>query len=116
VLIQVYEDEPARTIDNNLLGKFELSGIPSTPRGVSRINITFNINVNEILTVFASNKNAGKSNCITITKYKDRLSKEEIKKNSSRRPRTRLQPFVSLPRVISLEAAVNETISWLDSS
>ena len=44
VLIQVYKGECARTKDNNLLGKFELSGIPPTPRGVLQIKVAFNIN------------------------------------------------------------------------
>ena len=43
VLIQVYESERARTKDNNLLGKFELSGIPPTPHGVPQIEVTFDI-------------------------------------------------------------------------
>ena len=43
VLIQVYEGERARTTQNNLLGKFELSGIPPAPRGVPQINVTFDI-------------------------------------------------------------------------
>ncbi|MBZ6370646.1 MAG: Hsp70 family protein [Microbacterium hominis] len=43
VLIQVYEGERARTKDNNLLGKFELSGIPPAPRGVPQIEVVFDI-------------------------------------------------------------------------
>ena len=43
VLIQVYEGERAHTKDNNLLGKFELSGIPPAPRGVPQIEVTFDI-------------------------------------------------------------------------
>jgi len=43
VLIQVYKGEGARTKDNNLLGKFELSGIPPAPRGVQQVEITFDI-------------------------------------------------------------------------
>ena len=46
VLIQVYEGERARTKDNNLLGKFELSGIPPAPRGVPQIEVTFDIDAN----------------------------------------------------------------------
>ena len=43
VLIQVYEGECAHTKDNNLLGKFKLSGIPPAPRGVPQIEVTFDI-------------------------------------------------------------------------
>jgi heat shock protein 1/8 len=56
VLIQVYEGELARTKDNNFLGKFELSGIPPAPRGVPQIKVTFDIDVNGILNVSASDK------------------------------------------------------------
>ena len=80
VLIQVYEGERARTKDNNLLGKFELSGIPPAPRGVPQIEVTFDIDANGILNVSASDKTTGKSNRITITNDKGRLSKEEIER------------------------------------
>merc|ERR1719361_2310610 len=66
------------TRDNNLLGKFELSGIPPAPRGVPQIEVTFDIDANGILNVSAADKSTGKSNKITITNDKGRLSKEEI--------------------------------------
>ncbi|XP_044161824.1 heat shock 70 kDa protein-like [Bufo gargarizans] len=80
VLIQVYEGERAMTKDNNLLGKFELSGIPPAPRGVPEIEVTFDIDANGILNVSAVDKSSGKQNKITITNDKGRLSKEEIEK------------------------------------
>ncbi|CAN0862568.1 Heat shock 70 kDa protein [Linum grandiflorum] len=80
VLIQVYEGERARTKDNNLLGKFELSGIPPAPRGVPQINVCFDIDANGILNVSAEDKTAGVKNKITITNDKGRLSKEEIER------------------------------------
>jgi heat shock protein 1/8 len=80
VLIQVYEGERARTKDNNLLGKFELTGIPPAPRGVPQINVCFDIDANGILNVSAEDKTAGVKNRITITNDKGRLSKEEIEK------------------------------------
>ena len=80
VLIQVYEGERTRTKDNNLLGKFELAGIPPAPRGVPQIEVTFDIDANGILNVSAVEKGTGKSNKITITNDKGRLSKEDIEK------------------------------------
>lgn len=80
VLIQVYEGERAMTRDNNLLGKFELSGIPPAPRGVPQIEVTFDIDANGILNVSAHDKSTGKQNKITITNDKGRLSKEEIER------------------------------------
>jgi L1 cell adhesion molecule like protein len=78
VLIQVYEGERAMTKDNNLLGKFELSGIPPAPRGVPQIEVTYDIDANGILNVSAVDKSSGKANKITITNDKGRLSKDEI--------------------------------------
>merc|ERR1712230_234718 len=79
VLIQVYEGERARTKDNNLLGKFELSGIPPAP-GVPQIEVTFDVDANGIINVSAVEKGTGKSNKIVITNDKGRLSKEEIER------------------------------------
>ncbi|XP_054163073.1 heat shock cognate 71 kDa protein [Oppia nitens] len=80
VLIQVYEGERAMTKDNNLLGKFELTGIPPAPRGVPQIEVTFDIDANGILNVSAADKSTGKENKITITNDKGRLSKEDIER------------------------------------
>lgn len=78
VLIQVFEGERSLTKDNNLLGKFELSGIPPAPRGVPQIEVTFEIDANGIMKVGAADKGTGKSESITITNEKGRLSQEEI--------------------------------------
>ena len=78
VLIQVFEGERKFTKDNNLLGKFDLSGIPPAPRGVPQIEVTFNIDANGILQVGAQDKGSGKSENITITNEKGRLSSDEI--------------------------------------
>jgi L1 cell adhesion molecule like protein len=80
VLIQVYEGERAMTKDNNLLGKFNLDGIPPSPRGVPQIEVTFDIDANGILNVSAVDKGTGKESKITITNDKGRLSKEDIEK------------------------------------
>merc|ERR1711945_75947 len=66
------------TKDNNLLGKFHLDGIPPAPRGVPQIEVTFDIDANGILNVSAQDKASGKTNQITITNEKGRLSQAEI--------------------------------------
>merc|ERR1712000_774888 len=78
VLIQVFEGERSMTKDNNLLGKFELSGIPPAPRSVPQIEVTFDIDANGILNVSAEDKSSGNKNNITITNDKGRLSKDEV--------------------------------------
>ncbi|KAF9784635.1 heat shock protein 70 family [Thelephora terrestris] len=78
VLIQVFEGERSLTKDNNLLGKFELNGIPPAPRGVPQIEVTFEIDANGIMKVSAADKGTGKSESVTITNEKGRLTQEEI--------------------------------------
>ncbi len=76
--IQVYEGERAMTKDNNLLGRFELSGIPPAPRGVPKIEVTFDVDANGILNVTAKDSSTGRTNNITIKNNRGRLSQEEI--------------------------------------
>ncbi|GAA5893731.1 hypothetical protein JCM6882_003081 [Rhodosporidiobolus microsporus] len=146
VLIQVLEGERARTKDNNLLGKFELSGIPPAPRGVPQIEVTFDIDANGILNVSASDKTTGKSNKITITNDKGRLSKEEIERMVNDAEKYKAEDDAAAARITAknglesytyslrssiegdfkdkleaadkeaLDKAVTETISWLDAS
>ncbi|KAH7040356.1 heat shock protein 70 family [Microdochium trichocladiopsis] len=80
VLIQVYEGERSMTKDNNLLGKFELTNIPPAPRGVPQIEVSFELDANGILRVSAHDKGTGKSESITITNDKGRLTQEEIER------------------------------------
>ena len=80
VLIQVYEGERSMTKDNNLLGNFQLDGIPPMPRGVPQIEITYDIDANGILNVSAVEKSTGKSQKITITNDKSRLSADDIER------------------------------------
>uniref|UniRef100_A0A0D9XPZ8 Uncharacterized protein n=1 Tax=Leersia perrieri TaxID=77586 RepID=A0A0D9XPZ8_9ORYZ len=96
VTFPVFEGESASTKDNNLLGKFTLSGVPPAPKGVAKINVTFDIDDNGILNVSAEDKNTGRKNSITITKHSGRLNKDEIermseeaKKYNRRKKRTR---------------------------
>ncbi|GAA5977722.1 hypothetical protein JCM10908_005070 [Rhodotorula pacifica] len=146
VLIQVYEGERARTKDNNLLGKFELSGIPPAPRGVPQIEVVFDIDANGILNVSAADKTTGKSNKITITNDKGRLSKEEIERMVNEAEKYKAEDEAEAARITAknglesyayslrnsidgdlkdkieasdketLDKAISETVSWLDAS
>jgi endoplasmic reticulum chaperone BiP len=78
VTIQVFEGERTMTKDNHVLGKFDMTGIPPAARGVPQIEVTFEIDENSILSVTAHEKGTGKTESITITNEKGRLSKEEI--------------------------------------
>ncbi|XP_046908623.2 heat shock cognate 71 kDa protein-like [Dermatophagoides farinae] len=78
VLIQVYEGERPMAIDNNLLGKFRLTGIPPAPRGVEKFDVTFDIDANGILNVSAINPSTGRQSAITITNNVGRLSQNDI--------------------------------------
>jgi heat shock 70kDa protein 1/2/6/8 len=80
VLIQVFEGERSMTKDNNLLGKFNLDGIPPMPRGQPQIDVTFDIDANGILNVSAIEKSTGKEQKITITNDKGRLSQDDIER------------------------------------
>jgi molecular chaperone DnaK (HSP70) len=80
VTISVFEGERALVKDNHQLGKFDVSGIPPAPRGVPQIEVTFEIDENSILTVSATEKGTGKTETISITNDKGRLTKEEIER------------------------------------
>lgn len=78
VSIQVFQGERAMTKDNVLLGKFDLSGIPPAPRGTPQIEVTFELDANGILNVEAKDKASGKSERVTVTPDKGRLSQADI--------------------------------------
>ncbi|KAM7287510.1 hypothetical protein ISCGN_031201 [Ixodes scapularis] len=78
VAIQVFEGERAMTRDNHLLGTFNLSGIPPAPRGVPKIEVTFDMDANGILHVSAKDESTGRQESIRISNDKGRLSREDI--------------------------------------
>ena len=78
--IKIYEGERTMNRDDNLLGEFDLTGIPPAPRGVPQVEVTFDIDANGILNVSACDRSTGKKNKITITNDKGRLSKEDIER------------------------------------
>lgn len=101
VSIQVYEGERAMTKDNNLLGKFELSGIAPAPRGVPKIDVTFDMDANGILHVTAKDTASGRSSDVRITNDKGRLSKEEIDRMLSDAERYREQDQQQRDKVVA---------------
>ncbi|KAM4835157.1 heat shock 70 kDa protein 1A-like [Thomomys bottae] len=104
VLIQVYEGERAMTRDNNLLGRFELSGIPPAPRGVPQVEVTFDVDANGILHVTATDKSTGKANAITITNDKGRLSKDDIERMVQEAEKYKAEDQVQRDRVATRNA------------
>jgi len=78
VNIQVFEGERSMTKSNRILGQFELSNIPPAPRGVPQIEVSFDVDANGILSISASDKGTGRSQSLTITSEKGRLSDDEI--------------------------------------
>merc|ERR1712017_4082 len=127
VLIQVYEGERSRTKDNNLLGKFELGGIPPAPRGVPQIEVTFDIDANGVLNVTAEDKSAsGKKANITITNDKGRLSKDDIERmvreaeqfaDEDAQAKERIDAKNGLESyAYNMKDQVNEVMSWLDTA
>ena len=83
----------------NMLGKFELTGIPPAPRGVPQISVTFDVDANGILNVSAVDKSTGKENKITITNDKGRLSKEEIERMVSEAERYKAEDDEQAKRI-----------------
>jgi L1 cell adhesion molecule like protein len=138
VLIQVFEGERRMTKDNNLLGKFDLDGIPPMPRGQPQIEVSFDVDSNGILNVSAVEKSTNKENKITITNDKGRLSQEDIDRmvadaekykqedeNEMLRIEKRneldstLYTFLAMENVKkdeSLKSKLEEIRSWLDIS
>jgi len=145
VLIQVFEGERSMTRDNNLLGKFNLVGIPPMPRGQPQIDVCFDIDANGILNVSALEKSTGKEQKITITNDKGRLSQEDIErmveeaekykaeddanknrveaKNGLENYCYSLKTSISSPEAkipaadkMRLEGAVDDTLAWLESN
>ncbi|MCW0233435.1 MAG: molecular chaperone DnaK [Ferrovibrio sp.] len=79
VTIRVFQGEREMAADNKLLGQFDLVGIPSAPRGVPQIEVTFDIDANGIVHVSAKDKGTGKEQQIRI-QASGGLSEDDIKK------------------------------------
>jgi len=107
VLIQVFEGERAMTKDNNILGKFQLEGIPPMPRGVPQIDVTFDIDANGILNVSAVEKSTGKEQKITISNDKGRMSAEDIERLVAEAERYKAEDDANKARVEAKNALEN---------
>merc|ERR1712183_290111 len=142
VNIKVFEGERRMTKDNNILGQFDLSGIAPAPRGVPKIEVTFDIDADGILNVSAADKATGTKQAITITNDKGRLTKEEIDrmvseaekfKDDDEKQAARIQSKNGLESYAyqikntlkdkieqadkeAVETKAQEIISWLDSN
>lgn len=79
VTVHVLQGERERALDNKSLGRFDLSDIPSAPRGMPQIEVTFDIDANGILNVSAKDKQSGKEQSIVI-KASSGLSEDEIQR------------------------------------
>jgi len=79
VTIHVLQGERPMAADNMSLGKFNLEGIPSAPRGMPQVEVTFDIDANGILNVSAQDKATGKEQSITITASTN-LSKDDVER------------------------------------
>ncbi|CEG44298.1 heat shock 70 kda protein, partial [Plasmopara halstedii] len=103
------------TRDNNLLGKFNLDGIPPMPRGVPQIDVTFDIDANGILNVSAVEKSTGKENKITITNDKGRLSQAEIDRMVAEADKYKSEDEANKVRVEAKNALENYAYSLRNS-
>merc|ERR1712137_76238 len=115
VLIHVFEGERSMTRDNNLLGKFNLDGIPPMPRGQPQIDVCFDIDANGILNVSALEKSTGKENKITITNDKGRLSQDEIERMVSEAEKFKAEDDANKNRVESKNGLENYCYSLKSS-
>jgi len=75
--IKVYQGEREMASDNKMLGQFDLVGIPPAPRGVPQVEVTFDIDANGIVNVFAKDRGTGKEQSIVV-QSSGGLSKEEV--------------------------------------
>ncbi|XP_055389113.1 LOW QUALITY PROTEIN: heat shock 70 kDa protein-like [Condylostylus longicornis] len=111
VLIQVFEGRASIHKDNNLLGKFNLNGIPPAPRNVPQIDVTFDIDANGILNVNAVEKKTGQSSKITITNEKGRLSQNEIDRMVAEAEKYKAEDEAQKERIDSKNALENYCFS-----
>lgn len=146
VTIRIFEGERPLTKDNNLLGTFDLGGIPPAPRGTPKIEVTYDVSADGVLTVTAKDLGGtGNSKQLSINQNANRLSQEEIdrmvkdaerfakedeKIREGQKARNELESLVfSVKSTLSegkvqiseddkkkIETAVDECATWLESN
>ncbi|KAH7639901.1 sar s 28 [Dermatophagoides farinae] len=125
VPIRVYEGERPMTIDNNLLGEFTLAGIPPAPRGVEKLDVTFDIDANGILNVTAINQSTGRQSAITITNNVGRLSQNDINRMINEAKFYKQEDDKNLNEAFEsmipehrkkIMKKINEVYKWLDAN
>lgn len=114
--VQVFEGERQFTRDNNKLGEFQLTGIPPMPRGVPQIEISYDVDSNGILNVSAMEKSSGKTNAITVTNDKGRLSDAEIEKMVQEAEEFRQQDMNERDRIEAKNRLETAIYSFKDSA
>jgi len=110
--IRVFEGERSFTKDCNLLGQFDLTGIPPAPRGVPQLEVTYDIDANGMLNVSACDKSTGKKEKISITNDKGRLSKEQVEEMIKEADRLKDEDEKSMKRVESKNKLESYIYNW----
>ncbi|KAK6089584.1 hypothetical protein P3W45_001466 [Vairimorpha bombi] len=80
VTINVYEGNRALAKENNLIGSFNLDGIIPAPRGVPKIEVTFDVDNNGVLNITAEDKQTSKTSSLTVSNTQSRLTDEQIQR------------------------------------
>ncbi|KAH0787646.1 cytoplasmic heat shock protein 70 [Histomonas meleagridis] len=115
--------ERSRTRDNNLLGTFDLTGIPPAPRGVPQIEVTFDVNADGIMNVSAQDKSTGNVKKITIKNEKGRLSQADIDKMVADAEKYKAQDEESSSLTHchnrdkdTINKEINDALAWIDAN
>jgi heat shock protein 1/8 len=110
--IRVFEGERSFTKDCNLLGQFDLTGIPPAPRGVPQLEVTYDIDANGMLKVSACDKSTGKQEKISITNDKGRLSKEQVEEMIKEAERLKDEDEKNMKRVEAKNKLESYIYNW----
>ena len=110
--VRVFEGERSFTKDCNLLGQFELTGIPPAPRGVPQLEVTYDIDANGLLNVSACDKSSGKTEKITIKNDKGRLTKEQIEEMVKEAERLKKEDEANMKRVEAKNKLESYVYNW----